>query len=347
MSYKSKICNFSIYNDQYKELDLLNILKSLEFIRLKKNIKEVLCFINSDICCSAALDLVKEYHFNITLSQNQIKNSLQIDDIYECSSCFGDYSLVSFYENCTGEKINFENSKLDPSLVYSVKDFTRLGDSLAIIAGLESYCKSNNIDKIRMLSNSLLKDIVHIFDINHIKLINETQSNCVDLSYVYRLSNWNTPWLKRFSTVLSLIFNGNNPIKTNLELHKDLKENFEEVVYCQFDTRSSNKDLILESQKIIGDFTRTEIVKVLGGYDTPKYLGNSLDYILGDIETIIKKLLSCKYFIGCDSGIGHLAGVLEVKSYIFNFTDYDPVYNFFKDYENTTVIPYNIIKLIK
>ena len=55
-------------------------------------------------------------------------------------------------------------------------------------------------------------------------------------------------------------------------------------------------------------------VALIGGTDTKKYLGEFYEYRLGPLDYLLKEIQSCDEFIGSDSGMSHLAGVLGVKS---------------------------------
>jgi hypothetical protein len=69
-----------------------------------------------------------------------------------------------------------------------------------------------------------------------------------------------------------------------------------------------------EMRTAIRLWSESENISVLGGSNTTRYLGDHFRYQLGDVRFLITQMLRCKHFLGTDSGMSHLAGVLGVRS---------------------------------
>ncbi|CAM5729637.1 hypothetical protein SANTM175S_01846 [Streptomyces antimycoticus] len=54
---------------------------------------------------------------------------------------------------------------------------------------------------------------------------------------------------------------------------------------------------------------------------------------------MVARLLSCRLFVGCDSGLGHLAGCLGVPGLIVSTDDFETTWSFFRGYASLNVIP--------
>lgn len=53
----------------------------------------------------------------------------------------------------------------------------------------------------------------------------------------------------------------------------------------------------------------------------------------------VRRLLSCRLFVGCDSGLGHLAGCLGVPGLIVSTDDFETTWSFFREYASLSVVP--------
>ncbi len=94
--------------------------------------------------------------------------------------------------------------------------------------------------------------------------------------------------------------------------HSKIERSYGKDVLCQFDCRTKKQFPLHKAKKIVKHVNGIAI----GGLDTQKYLGDSVEYRLGDIQYIASQLSSCKFFIGADSGISHMAGLLGIESYV-------------------------------
>lgn len=54
---------------------------------------------------------------------------------------------------------------------------------------------------------------------------------------------------------------------------------------------------------------------------------------------MVARLRTCRLFVGCDSGVGHLAGYLGVPGLIVSTDDFETAWSFFRGYASLHVIP--------
>jgi hypothetical protein len=91
-----------------------------------------------------------------------------------------------------------------------------------------------------------------------------------------------------------------------------------EITYFQVDNRSyhSSKKGLNNRQKInfINKKSRFNPIGI-GGSDTQ--MDMPFNYDLGNLDHIVNKMKSASQFVGVDSGMSHVAGVLGISSHIF------------------------------
>lgn len=335
------------YSEQIvTDLEAVNLLRALEYTGLKDD--QVFGLVSTTFDFSP---LIEEFEFkHITaLPHSPSVQCTTIDSIF-----FKTISTSNFLEKLRQEIMPFSeetsnNLKIDPNKCYTFKRHSRLGDALSIVLGFENFALNNNIDAIQLSGVPVFKDIIRIFKCERV-FYQEFHHSPINLDFVFSLASWNTPWMLRFNHALCDIFGGIPSLNITAPGLPSLlaQKKFSDTIFCQFDSRSSGNSCITDAPKILQTFCHPDsTIKVLGGPDTTPYLGTLFEYRLGNLDFILEQLLQAKYFLGADSGIGHLAGLLEVPSYIFNSTDYDPVYHFFKNYKNTVVVNRKILDLPK
>ena len=96
----------------------------------------------------------------------------------------------------------------------------------------------------------------------------------------------------------------------------------------------------IEMQLIIKRFSKTKNLEIIGGPDTGNYLPEYKRRI-GNIKYITQQILNCNMFIGCDSGISHIAGLLGTKMVIVPLGRHERVKEFYSGYKNTTIYSRN------
>jgi hypothetical protein len=122
------------------------------------------------------------------------------------------------------------------------------------------------------------------------------------------------------------------PLCTNIK-------NKSKKTYVQFDCRTSrlqNRDMSIK--KKINIASKLSCASVIGGFDTCNYLGNNFSYELGDLKFIIEKISNSTLFVGCDSGISHIAGALGIESKVYIKKPYECLVRYYKSYNNCKLI---------
>jgi len=119
----------------------------------------------------------------------------------------------------------------------------------------------------------------------------------------------------------------------------------EKDVAVQFDSRSAPrlKRVLADPRWAIQSLVRHRTVAAIGGPDTQDYL-KGFTYDLHFLPELAFRLMEYQLFIGCDSGISHLAGSLRIKSIIIPLDDHQLLKNMYSLYSNTTTLPNSAFK---
>jgi len=226
------------------------------------------------------------------------------------------------------------------------KRHNRLGDTISVLIGLENYAIENNVDSILVAENKLYAEFMDVFDFKHVKF--DASIGGAEIDWIFKKSKLESSWLTRFAESFAKSMGGKySGMVTIPQLKLPPIEQKENIVLFQLDSRSSKPIHNLDMLNILSKH-KGQPYAVLGGPDTSHYLGNYANYRIGNLTYIIKQLLSCKYFVGADSGIAHLAGVLGVESYVYPgpYINIDDVRSFFSCYTKTKVNPIPKIKCL-
>jgi hypothetical protein len=115
-----------------------------------------------------------------------------------------------------------------------------------------------------------------------------------------------------------------------------------EITLFQFDSRSPNENKRRLTRKECMHFLcRKARFRPLGigGRDTKKELPH--EYLLGGLKFIIQSMKSAGQFVGVDSGMSHIAGVLGIPSDIYlmhtNESDIRTVERFYREFYPNTI----------
>lgn len=129
--------------------------------------------------------------------------------------------------------------------------------------------------------------------------------------------------------------NKSNPIETPNKFDKKL-------ILIQFDKKSNHLKNTKYSEAEIKSLLKNKSdYYCIGGKDTTNYLKNA-NYMLGDLSFIIDKMTKCKEFIGIDSGMSHLAGMLGIDSTIYLKNDLGCIYEYYSNsYKNCKILNKN------
>jgi len=257
--------------------------------------------------------------------------------------------LVARIKELEGGVLTQQTSQVSfPDKAFQFSRHVRLGDSISVLIGLEAYCVANDIKSVEVVENDIFSALTKLFDFRRIKLVRDADSQLHDADKLLEHSSWYSPWLKRFSNTLHQEFGGRYPAKISVpkllavpQEEPDLKGKF----CCQFDSRSHKEPSIGFAAHSIRLLCPSENTIILGGLDTSRYLGESFRYITGDLDRCVNILFHAKAFIGCDSGLAHLAGILGLPSIVINYAEYESVQEFFRSYPATVVLNNKIIEL--
>ncbi|MBV9576247.1 MAG: hypothetical protein JO149_06455 [Gammaproteobacteria bacterium] len=346
---RKMVVKVAYFTSKSKELQILNILRCFEYVFIKYGFKYN--FLSSRLIRQIVLEYA--FHGIILIEKSECKNFKLINVDEDISSfTIGSHILLdkfsdSFFKKRINKLKNSHANLISENKVYTLQRHKGLGDSLSFLYGLDNFCTVNNIKVLYVTGIPLYKEIIEIFTIRHIKYL-DTYDNPISLDNIFSIASWGIPWMKRFYESLSVVTGSRIKYIRPLSLRRLNVSEFgnSDIIVCQFDSRSSyQSNLKLIAKKILESFYLNDKLVILGGIDTKKYLGSNYAYELGDLNFIVNKLITCQYFIGSDSGIGHLAGLLGIKSYIFNFTDFEPVFHFFKEYNNTIIVPLDFINI--
>jgi hypothetical protein len=277
---------------------------------------------------------------DILLYDHKINFMVDKNDIIELS-----FTLEDEDKNGCWNYWIIEGDKLNDQLptIYMNKH-SRLGDSISFLVGLENLCRENNIQG-RVCNKQIYADIIKCFGFKYVQFIDST-NDAICLDHVFGSSSWDEFWLERIRNSLSDYFGLSNTYSKIVIPYCKIKNTGPngDFICVQLDSRSAaNMDIHL-SRRFIKRLSENYDVKILGGIDSKRYLGDGFDYSFGDIEHEIKELIRCKFFVGVDSGIAHLAGLLGVKSFIINLIEQRTIINLFGKYENMEFITPNMVK---
>lgn len=223
----------------------------------------------------------------------------------------------------------------------------RLGDALGIVTGLENYCRDNAIGSVGVTGSPILAEVVETFACGRVRYV-PSPSEAISGDAIFARSSWSLPWLDRFNHAVTGAFGGRarhqvSPLPLREAPTPSGQEN---VVYCQLDARSSTPLPRQSARRLLNQVAAHGEVQVLGGPDTQDYLGQDLTYVRADLPEMVARLLSCRFFVGCDSGLGHLAGCLGAPGLIVSTDDFETTWSFFRGYASLSVIPLAATELL-
>ena len=210
----------------------------------------------------------------------------------------------------------------------SINEYTHLGDVIAtLILAHNRAMKNNWIIKIH--GPGFIKNLFDMFDFENLNYINnglKLPANCSLIKLIpfkeygpLRNGKATEPFLNARHCFHLKSKEDAEPITKIILPKTKLKETNKENVCCfQFDSRSIyyGKRQLTPKEVIssINRFKKNDKPVGIGGPETAKY--NNFDYKLGFLNDIGQTLINSNQFVGIDSGISHLAGMLNVKSNI-------------------------------
>lgn len=217
-----------------------------------------------------------------------------------------------------------------------------IGDVIFIMYCLENLGKQKNInfklkvegEKVCEICKKLNKHFefkkvsinekLNIFTINSVDLIKEINNYSLKNKCNCKIGMYNGCFfISQFSKFLIENFNfdikKSNPIKQKLKTNRK-----KELTLVQFDKRGVKKNY---SEKEIKEILKYKNYFYIGGKESKEYyikIYTKIEeskYLLGDLSYLIEKMNRCKEFIGADSGMSHLAGIIGIKSTVYMKND--------------------------
>ncbi|WP_405842639.1 hypothetical protein OG528_30095 [Streptomyces platensis] len=231
-------------------------------------------------------------------------------------------------------------SSLAEGAVMRFARHNRLGDALGIVTGLEHYCRDNAVASVAVTGSPILASVVEVFACERVSYV-PSPSEAISGDAIFARSSWSIPWLDRFNHAVTDTFGGRarHQVPALPLRQAPTPSGQENVVYCQLDARSSSPPPRHSARRLLSQVAAHGEVRVLGGPDTQDYLGQDLTYVRAELPEMVDRLLSCRLFVGCDSGLGHLAGCLGVPGLIVSTDDFETTWSFFRGYATLSVIP--------
>jgi hypothetical protein len=222
-----------------------------------------------------------------------------------------------------------------------------LGDCVCILLNLENYCINNGI-KAKIRGPKVYEELLQLFHFNHVSLTKENGFNidhlyCNTMRESYLTDGECFPWPWIISMKLAQKFGGTWGETYNHPVYLGKVNPPENITLVQFDSRSARHWRSEPELYFKKPFTKPEInliikkhaktpVAAIGGNDTVPYL--DIEHRRGNLHYICKQLSGCKTFLGCDSGISHLASIMNVDTKLIPISRHGCTKIFYSIYDN-------------
>ncbi len=205
-----------------------------------------------------------------------------------------------------------------------------LGDMCATVYTLENWGRLENIDH-EVCGSEIFKELLSLIKPKHVKWTDDRRNS---IKIADHMKSFSDHWIAVYDKILSAHnFDPSvcQPLKCDLEPYP-----VEEYTMIQLDGRSSkargHSISSYNMKKLAAKYCKGHIA-ILGGVETEDYWPEPVRYFRGNLEYIIRCLLGCKAFFGCDSGLSHLAGMLGVPCKIFILVpEVDIIKHFYRIY---------------
>jgi hypothetical protein len=218
---------------------------------------------------------------------------------------------------------------------FRLKTHVRLGDGIGVLTALDCYCATNGIASVAVDGGPTFAEIARVFEFRHV-VVGPVSDRAFDADELFAGASWHEPWAKRIVRRLRAHFGGEDAdVEWPRVRLADVEK--EDIVLGQFDTRSAAPLAAREIKAVLEQVVGRQAFAFVGGVDTTPYL-EGYEYRLGDLEFIVRQLMACRYFVGVDSGVAHLAGTLGVPAYVLNAIDLNVVQKMFGAYPNMTIL---------
>jgi hypothetical protein len=267
------------------------------------------------------------------IAGRQLRLSVELDDSRK-DQCWNFWRVVGADIHQHVSEIPHVAVRQFPS-AFRFRTHTRLGDGIGVLTALDCYCAANGIPSVVVDGGPTFAAIAELFEFRHVA-VGPSGDDAFEADELFAQASWHEPWAKRIVRRLRAHFGGRDAEVTWPRVRISGVEK-EDVVLGQFDTRSAAPLKAREIRAVIDAVAGPGPFALVGGVDTAPYV-QGYEYRLGDLAFIVRQLLACQYFVGVDSGVAHLAGILGVRSYLVNAIDLGVVQKMFGAYTNTTFL---------
>lgn len=187
-----------------------------------------------------------------------------------------------------------------------------LGDKLATVYSMEN-CGRQTGRQFEITGHELGQQICAIFDLQHVRYTEDESNSIVttDMKTPAVSGIPYAPYIYRIMKHLEMLHDYQPDLATPLNTKVcHMRGNY---TVCQFDSRFAAREGFLlkhtEIKRIIRNKIGRERMFLIGGKETQKYIPQC-EYKLGDLDYLLELVVNAKRFVGVDSGIAHLAGMV-------------------------------------
>lgn len=220
-----------------------------------------------------------------------------------------------------------------PSLTISVSNCA-LGDAVSSVYMLENIGRQSKCE-FYLEQGEMANNILKSFDFNNIKITDKIGIKLKNLQIKhsqYFLLNFKK-WLRKEFT-----FNFDDFISIKPKSNVCCKNG---KIAIQFDSKSHQRRKVkmYDPEPIIKLFTKQ--VEIVGGPGTTAYLPYPVRS--SPLPELVSTLLEYDLFLGVDSGISHLAGVMGMPSMVVIAENYKTVSSIYKTYYNCVTLSPSLV----
>ncbi len=236
------------------------------------------------------------------------------------------------------------------------------GDTIAAAVALENYGFLHG-DICYVNPMGVLPKLVDLFNFKYLRIKNTSLTSInVDLAYEQLIKHHraNKDCLPHLISMCYYLCGKIPDVPLVPKYKNQIPEEKDDIVLVQFDNGAArNHDTyrqeelgpppgtfrtpmtVDEMKKVISVFSESNNIAVIGGPATERYLGCDFEYRIGEVDYISEQLAKCRHFLGCDSGISHLAGLMGIYSKVVVLGHFECVSEFYKSYPNTQIMDIN------
>jgi hypothetical protein len=195
-----------------------------------------------------------------------------------------------------------------------IRNESHLGDNISLLLLTHSFSLSNK-KIIKINGPNYINDLLKIFEMPYLIYENNSKQENFNMNLKSILpvefEKYEMPWINANFFEATFKMKSKEISMPKIKSKPTKKEN---TLCFQFDSRSTKefkKEITQEEiKKIICKSSKGfDAIYGIGGLDTKIYIEE--EFRLGTIPHIVKNLMSCKKFLGCDSGMSHIAGICQ------------------------------------